>query len=161
MTVTEQPEGGLQRYLALCDSVAGPPKDGFAYRTHDGLILAEGTFHPWRPRPPWVHKGPDKMCYANAMGVAIQHGLRYVEGYAHGVLIPVLHAWVLDDEGYVIETTWSEERHEHHLYLGIELNPTAVMARCAETGWWGLFGNDWSGEFLRKNSELLAQVRAE
>lgn len=47
-------------------------------------------------------------CFQHAAEAAMLHrDFTYCEGYAAGI-IPVLHAWLVDTNGLVIETTWEE-----------------------------------------------------
>ena len=47
-------------------------------------------------------------CFENAFKMADWMGLRYCEGYAFTGVIPVHHAWCLDDDGLVVDPTWRE-----------------------------------------------------
>lgn len=145
------PLGSLRSYLTVTDVMQRSiheasetsPYRHFAYHSYEGMVLALGEEHPWRPRPSWVEKGEDKQCFGNALNLAIEHDLVYVEGYAAG-LIPTLHAWCLDSDGYVIETTWDEDHpSDQHIYLGIPMNTEAVARHCVATGYYGVLGNDW------------------
>jgi hypothetical protein len=66
-------------------------------------------------------------------------GLEYAEGYAvSGRKIPVLHAWNVDSEGSVIDSTWEPVGS---IYFGIIL-PRSIVERAQtsvlddfESGW--------------------------
>jgi len=51
----------------------------------------------------------------------------YVEGYAFGI-IPIVHAWVVDSNGTVVDNTWREDlvESEDRAYLGIPLKLSYV-----------------------------------
>jgi hypothetical protein len=44
--------------------------------------------------------------------------LIYVEGFATCV-IPVLHAWVVDQDGVIYDPTWKVGKHKGHDYYGV------------------------------------------
>lgn len=64
-----------------------------------------------------VPKAPVKRCFRNAYELARRRGLRYAEGFAAGI-IPVLHAWCLDDAGHIADPTW---RERGAVYFGVEV----------------------------------------
>ena len=76
-------------------------------------------------------------------------GLEYAEGCAVvGSKIPVLHAWNVDAEGYVIDTTWEPVGS---IYFGIilprsivELAQTSVLDDF-ESGW-PVLQESWAGD---------------
>ncbi len=57
-------------------------------------------------------------CYLNLFVTAMEENFRYVEGYAlpasHN--FPMLHAWNLDAEGFVVDRTWDPPGRA---YLGV------------------------------------------
>ena len=58
-----------------------------------------GGFDPLRPRE----------CYANAMTTALEHRLRYVEGWGESSAVPgfwTQHAWNVTDDDLVVDRTW-------------------------------------------------------
>ena len=54
----------------------------------------------------------------NAYHASVIHGWRYCEGKAvsYSLPLPLDHAWCLDEDGQVIETTWLEVADE---YFGV------------------------------------------
>lgn len=76
--------------------------------TPAALVLKYGA--EWERRRVWRWHGQQKACYANAQYLArTRKGLRYAEGFATGV-VPVEHAWCVDEKGRVVDPTWDEER---------------------------------------------------
>lgn len=67
------------------------------------FILQRGR--EWKPGKVCWAKG--KMnCFRHASKAALRNrDYTYVEGYA-ALIIPVHHAWIVDKNGFVIETTW-------------------------------------------------------
>jgi hypothetical protein len=77
-------------------------------------------------------------CLKNATQLAFaDNSLTYVEGYAcpAGFPVPTRHAWVVNQDGLVIDNTWENGQ----LYLGLIVN-TSTLGRCFdETRSWGVY----------------------
>ena len=102
------------------------------------LLREHGRF--WQPAPlrSDVKAGVIKQCFDNAYKLAKRRGWRYVEGIAHGVVIPMHHAWCVDDNGNVVDNTWREVGES---YCGVEI-PTAYVAYVRRTtGLWASLDN--------------------
>jgi hypothetical protein len=75
--------------------------------------------------------GRAKGCYKNATNAVLDcPAWRYVEGYAHHRLgIIAEHAWAVDEQGRVIETTWPDAGTA---YFGVAFDEPALRrAICA------------------------------
>ncbi len=76
---------------------------------HD-YVLKYGRFHHPQPLPPKFKMGQPGSCFGNAAMLTVHHSrLRYVEGFAFGrspYLFLIRHAWGIDDEDRVVDTTW-------------------------------------------------------
>ena len=94
----------------------GSPQREWDFINMDDFILRKGTAWMNIDRNHSYGQGEMKECFFNAHRVAMHHGLRYVEGYAAGI-IPVFHAWNLTEEGVVVDTTWDDGK----AYFGVEL----------------------------------------
>ena len=88
-----------------------------AYLCFEDFILQHGTlFTEMSPDQPVVGQNNRyrprtmKACFHNSYcaAVASKGRLRYAEGYADSI-IPVHHAWNLDPEGLVVDTTWCHD----------------------------------------------------
>lgn len=77
-----------------------------------------------------------KDCYRNAYQLTLGKGLTYCEGWALHV-IPIEHAWCIDDQGNVVDPTWSSGES----YFGVAFKTSAVLRAATETGVYGLFGD--------------------
>lgn len=94
--------------------------------------------------------GTPKMCYSNAGRVALGLDgfdfpeLTYVEGYAISSLgIPLGHAWLVDEDGNVIDKTWPEGSG----YFGIPIPRDGLAKIVLNSGVWGVLnGVGWQGE---------------
>jgi hypothetical protein len=113
---------------------------GFTYYGMEDWLLERGQF--WA-LPETGGTLPLKLCFVNAYAVARKSArsprpLRYVEGYALNIL-PVHHAWCVDEAGTVVETTW----HEPGLaYYGAVFTVAAVRARRLHSQWLAML-EDW------------------
>jgi len=65
--------------------------------------------------------GPIKQCYSNATDLAMTDAdLTYCEGYTTSCGIPIEHAWCIDRDGRVIETT-IRDHDEKREYYGVSI----------------------------------------
>ncbi len=84
--------------------------------------------------------GIPRRCFGNAQDILLQQGrgdgLVYVEGYACsgslGFAFPTHHAWLVDDEGRVIDPTWEDP--ETSTYFGVPFNPEYVARTVRDAG---------------------------
>lgn len=123
MTTIELADGtaGLRQYLALNVDMRTKHKGmsmldaGYAYVCMEDFVLKEGEifmeFSPHQPKLGQKNRYRPRMprqCFANAYKAALasKGRLRYVEGYAYGGFLPVLHAWNIDPDGKIVDTTW-------------------------------------------------------
>ncbi len=114
-------------------------QEGFLYQTYEDLLLTEGQ--EWKGAEARVEiLGPMKNCYGNAGTAALSRdGWSYVEGYATSFM-PIHHAWCLDQDGVVVETTWPEPAEE---YLGIIIPLPRLRQSLLETGYTGVMPSDY------------------
>ena len=109
----------LWDYLELIRRVFSRKRDGFHYTGAADFLLQEGKFYEPVPFPKHIPQGAAKMCYGNAIMLAgLRPGWKYVEGYAHAIL-PVAHAWNLDEHGQLVDCTWL---NTGTAYLGVEFS---------------------------------------
>jgi hypothetical protein len=109
------------------------------YRSLETFVLNEGRAFTAAPLPDHVDAGEVGYCYQNALTLALaDETLRYVEGFAtHGNLpVPLFHAWCVDDDGNVVDPTWTYE--EGSVYYGVEIDADAAMTFVLDRGWWGV-----------------------
>jgi hypothetical protein len=76
-----------------------------------------------------------RQCFSNAKNLLITQlkkgndRLRYAEGYACsgslGIPLPIQHAWLVDEDGSVVDSTWSYS--EQSLYFGITFQNEYVL----------------------------------
>jgi hypothetical protein len=99
----------------------------FHYLGISDFILREGQFFEPRPLPAHISYLEFRHCYINAFRTALEENFVYVEGYAVSSSndIPMLHAWNLDADGFVVDRTWNPHGR---IYLGVVF-PLAVIPR--------------------------------
>jgi 2'-5' RNA ligase len=141
-TPRNEAETQLQTYLETVRGFMASNFAGHADFKHKGvedLVLSEGKYFNPAPRPKDIKKQPDKECFKNAFQVMMDHGHTYVEGYAFpkGIPLPIHHAWNVDKNGKVIDSTWKEPGVA---YLGVPLSDNFTLKHASETGVYGVFG---------------------
>lgn len=135
---------------------------GFAYDGSWGFVLEHGV--AWSGEltmPAGILPGAPRMCFGNAIAVAVVEGLRYVEGFAmHSrIPLPIHHAWNLDADDRPVDVTWAPMAAELGLgpvaYLGVEFS----VERADDATWngdanvldddqrgWPILRQPWEGE---------------
>lgn len=121
---------GLRSHLAkVRDLMSGQIKtpSQFHYQGIPDFVLREGRIFEPRPLPNGMDYMEINHCYKNAFWTALQEGFSYVEGYAvsNSNAIPMLHAWNLDVDGFVVDRTWNPHGT---VYFGV-IFPLAVVPR--------------------------------
>lgn len=96
--------------------------------------------------------GLPRQCFFNAGTLAInQPHLRYCEGLAASadLPLPVPHAWVVDEQGRAVETTW---RKPGVAYLGAVFQPDAFFQLLEEVKIWGVF-DVWTPAWVAEDTQ--------
>jgi hypothetical protein len=118
------PQVSLRMYLEKVRDFAGQLPTQYHYRNIYDFVLSEGRFFEPQPRPDSITLRHIGECFRNAFLTMMRTGLAYAEGYAvTGTKIPVLHAWNVDAEGSVIDSTWEPVGSA---YFGIVFPPSIV-----------------------------------
>jgi len=106
--------GATRRFL---ESWAAGSKGGdastYLYASQADFILKHGRAFAWRALPRRLRMGVPRQCFRNAVRLALREPgfYTYVEGYAINTLVaghPVAHAWCVDQEGFVVDSTWDD-----------------------------------------------------
>lgn len=142
---------GLRQHLTTERDFMGqhyPLARHAAYGSLSDFVLQHGQDFEYQPKPrgKGYRMGRVGNCFQNAYRLAAWHDdLTYVEGYAWH-LIPVHHAWVVDGDGRVIETTWRLKPGEQPEYLGVPMPMRLVNAAISLSGYYGVladYRNHW------------------
>jgi hypothetical protein len=127
--------------------------ESLVYCCIEDLVLQKGSFMGARhAKSDNYPRGAIKQCFMNAYQLLHMPGLSYCEGFAMGV-IPMLHAWMIDEEGNVIDPTWQDGVE----YFGIELPTEFVIATVLTRGAYGVLDNMEMGFPLLKGGEIDAR----
>jgi hypothetical protein len=90
-------------------------------------------------------RGKTGMCYMNATLLAHNNPeMTYVEGYVatHGV--PIEHAWCVDKDGFVVETTIDGSKGHVSEYYGVPFNTRYLRKATVTNDVYGLLGYPYS-----------------
>jgi hypothetical protein len=91
-----------------------------------------------------------KMCYRNSAEIALQRpDLTYVEGYAFADIplpFPVAHAWLVTDDGLVVDPTWDAGFE----YFGIPFTIDKLTQYLLLTEEYGFLQSLWRKEELKE-----------
>lgn len=120
----------------------------------DSLLLTYGRVFEGAPCPEQYAGHPMKMCFKNClMLMASSPELIYCEGYAmpEGIDFPIHHAWLLDEEGNVIDPTWTDP--EGALYVGIPFDANYLFELAQRTGYANVFDNMQNASILKADPE--------
>lgn len=141
----------VAEYLATLSRFHQEKREGWRYSSYEELVLEQGQAWEPAPLPPSIEHGVPKECFSNALLLAVARpDLTYVEGWATSI-IPVAHAWCVDYNGLVVDPTWVDSDLER-AYYGVAFDTTTALTIVTETGYYGIFGNDWKRDFeLLKN----------
>lgn len=86
-------------------------------------------------------KGKSQQCYQNSYHMMVDRGYTYCEGFAtsHLLGVAIEHAWVLDEEGYVVDPTWSDGTE----YFGVAFHSLGVRTVALQTRVYGIMSSTY------------------
>ena len=136
MAVISADVESLKQYLQMqVDLIRRTCRATNDYVNCSDFILQNG--HPFipAPLPKDISRGIMKECFRNAFMLMAAHSeLIYVEGYASGV-IPVYHAWCVDQKGKVVDPTWGDDGQ---VYFGVPFSSGFVREQTLKSKKYGL-----------------------
>ena len=143
------------------DQVQAAYADGMKFFDYYDLVLALGEGMIGEPRPEWLDRMTPQACYSNCWELCLDsENLTYYEGYGlkKGLIIPVSHAWVVNEEGRVIDPTWTEP--ETAVYWGIPIDRNVLVEASTRTGMSAVLESDWMADnwFLREGWKTLTRA---
>ena len=143
----------LRSALETLRNASGKLTGGYYYTGPADFILREGRFFDPKSLPTRIISGEVRRCFLNARRVTRVHGFSYVEGYAlHANDIAILHAWNVDADGCVVDTTWIPSGKA---YIGVAF-PASVV-----TKWKGSLIDNWENGWPLLQKRLAMTARAE
>lgn len=97
----------LEQYVVFVNDVLKRRREGYHYICVEDFVLQNGeAFTPDKLKRPYKY-GKLKECYGNAAKLALLYdNLTYVEGFGYRNILPVMHAWCVDENGLVVDPTW-------------------------------------------------------
>ena len=113
------------------------------YICQEDFVLQHGRSMEVTKSP--FQRGEMKMCFMNAQKLMTKEGYTYCEGYAFRQVLPVLHAWLIDSEGNVVDPTWEDS--EECVYFGVPFKTEYVLSRQAETKTYLSVIDDYQGHW--------------
>jgi hypothetical protein len=87
-----------------------------------------------------IKKGPRHQCFASSAKLAIANAdYTYVEGFTSGpnFPLPIHHAWVVDKNDRVLETTI--KNHTDYQYIGVKIPTDKMIKELLRNETYGLF----------------------
>lgn len=124
------------------------------------FVIANGVLAGERLLEHGYELGAAKECFRNAAQLALEHPeLTYVEGYGYLEGLPLLihHAWCEDEQGRVIDVTWSPERGGQ--YIGVRVDAEELLEQMEALGVYGVLdtGRGLNTEFFFRRDPQLEQ----
>ena len=97
------------------------PQPEWKFNSFEELVLYCGREMTFASLPENIELGLPKGCYYNSLKILDKHPeLAYCEGYAlaDDLVLPVPHAWLINQESEVIDPTWNIKG----AYIGVSFN---------------------------------------
>lgn len=131
----------LKQYLQTMVNLRKSMSNNLYYCGIEDLLLQEGQ--PFTKHGSYKNIKKDRIgqCYQNAFQLALYaEGYQYVEGVAtHEGLIPMAHAWTVDEQGLVVDSTW---KAKGVAYWGLAIPHDFLNAQVLATKHYGVL-DDW------------------
>jgi len=110
---------------------------------HERYVAAYGQRFKSQPLPADVERGREKECYKNASLLVMERSdLTYVEGFGKTARtgdLAFLHAWAVDNDGNVIDPTWTDP--EKNEYFGVKYDRAKYLKYLYTAKIYGVLGS--------------------
>jgi hypothetical protein len=152
--------GATRRFLeSWAGGVKGGNASAYPYASQADFILKHGRAFEWRTLPHGVRTGVPRQCFRKAVRLALRKPgfYTYVEGYAINTWVsghPVAHAWCVDPEHFVVDTTWEEDAD----YFGVPFRVEYVRRMAGARRDYGLIDNEEMGFPLLTGAHAIAEA---
>lgn len=155
----ERLRSNLQEFAAAMDRIYGnfPGK----YSSTQKLIVELGISFDRKIESSFI--GEPRECHKNALDMLMKYPkpeLYYCEGFATyaGAIMPVYHAWLVNDRGEIIDPTWCKPASFiEPAYIGVVFDRNFVRTVAVETGMYGILENDRFRDFQIKRLGLAPE----
>jgi len=114
----------------------------FKYNSFEDFVLKNGV--------PFKERTPDKIrmrqvgdCFANATRLTQNRKYKYCEGYCavSNIPVPVLHAWVIDNQHRVVDNTLRLSDNVVVVYYGVVFSGLYFATTISQRKYFGLIDN--------------------
>lgn len=130
----------------------------FKFSSFQEFILTNGRDWKVAPNMRGVKRMKLKECFANATRVALSSDrFVYCEGFASGI-IPVHHAWLIDEHGLVVDNTWRQPGAE---YFGVAFKRKYLYQRLVGQRFYGLLDTPPDFPLLTEAGLRVSEYRHE
>ena len=127
------------------------PRSDFPYKSTQKLVLTYGKSFIKTVKSPF--KGKPQSCFENCLNaLSLYPQLNYCEGFAisDDVLIPISHAWLVNNAGEVIDPTWIGKNFKGSTYFGVIFNNDFAVEMAEMIGSYGILDSDYRNDHLLK-----------
>lgn len=94
-------------------------KNELKYCCVEEFVLKNGNYYEINNKSFDIRYGEKGDCFKNALNFSMFKGLTYCEGYSLIRSIPMLHAWCVDKDNFVVDPTWDEDMNTG-IYFGVK-----------------------------------------
>jgi hypothetical protein len=117
----------LHRHLTAIRNMYASMNPEITERTMPALVLRHGCWWEDLTDPRGFDMGEPKRCFDNSMRLATRCDLLYCQGFVvcHDLYVPIEHAWCVDVDGSIIETTLGPGRAA--TYAGVVFDPSFAL----------------------------------
>ena len=164
----DEHEGVIRRNASRRAERGHDPLPRLHYVGFDQMVLKHGLLFKHGPNVTPTEREysatTPKQCFLNATHAALEHrDLTYVEGFAYNGILPIHHAWLVDEDGVVHDPTWASmqgREGEEDIYIGIPFKTDWLLRHLAEKETYGVYGEWGEGLNSRSRSPRMPSRRA-